>query len=147
MLQLANSSLGIQIRIGTWITRAANRISDTVVETNSRARSKIVPERLSMEKNDFVGYVGSADLHDARVTSILRSGSAAEVRLVAHNGREIKVCFSGVKNLIADKPEGMMIYGLTELKAESPYRRFAFTNWDEDDKRSLEILARDLKVE
>jgi hypothetical protein len=99
-----------------------------------------------MEENEFVGYVGNPDLHDAHVKSVLRSGSSAEVRLETQNGRELRICFSDVRSLVAEQPEGMMIYALTELKADPPYRRFVFTNWDEEDTRSLEVLAKDFKI-
>jgi hypothetical protein len=102
---------------------------------------------MSMKENDFVGYVGDADLHDAHISAVYRSGSSAEIRLLAHNGRELRVCFSDVKELTADRAEGMMIYALTELRADPPYRRFAFTNWDEEDTRGLEVLAKDIKIE
>jgi hypothetical protein len=100
-----------------------------------------------MKESDFVGYVGSANLHDSHVRSVSHAGSDVEVRLSTQDGREFTVRFSGVRNVSANEPEGMMIYALVELSAHPPGRRFVFANWDEEDHRTLEIVAADFKID
>jgi hypothetical protein len=100
-----------------------------------------------MENNDFIGYVGEADLHDACISSMCYTGEQADVILRAHNGRQVKVTFTGVNRVVSTQPLGMMIYALNEMRADPPYRRFVFTNWDEEETATLEIEARDFKIE
>ena len=99
-----------------------------------------------METKDFVAYVGNADFHDARVQTVCYEGEQAEVTLKSISGRELKVSFTGVKRFAANQPVGMMIYALNEMRADAPYRRFVFTNWDEEDPACLEVEARELSV-
>lgn len=35
----------------------------------------------------------------------------------------------------------MLLYSLSELSAEPPYRRFVFANWNDEDDAALEIDA------
>jgi hypothetical protein len=98
------------------------------------------------EKNDFVAYVGPADLHDAHILSIYYSGDQLRVTLQSHGGKKVEVLFSGVKRLRTTNPVGMMIYAVNEMRAERPLRRFVFANWDEEDTAYLELEAQDFAV-
>lgn len=39
----------------------------------------------------------------------------------------------------------MMVYSLSEMSHPPPFRCFVFVNWDENDPRYLEIVARDFR--
>lgn len=99
-----------------------------------------------MDKGDFVSYIGHADLHDARIVSVGYTGDQFKVVLRSPNGRELEICFTGVKGIIANQPVGMMIYALNEMRADAPFRRFVFTNWDEEDSARLELEAQKFTV-
>lgn len=53
--------------------------------------------------------------------------------------------FYDVQSVRENKPQGMMIYSLSEMSNPAPFRHFEFTNWDEDDPRYLGIVARDFR--
>lgn len=40
-----------------------------------------------------------------------------------------------------------MIYALSEMQGEAPYRYFIFTNWEEDDQATLEVEAMELSFQ
>ena len=69
-----------------------------------------------------------------------------DVLLEAEDGHRIRIHFSGVANVVANRPEGMTLYALTELKAQAPLRRFSFVNWDEKDDARLEVTAKDYQL-
>lgn len=94
-----------------------------------------------MSGTTFIAYVGDRDFHDAYIRSVSHAVDRVEVTLEAHNKRTIQVRFSGVRKVVAVHPEGMMIYALSEMRAEPPYRYFVFANWDEDDQATLEVEA------
>ena len=94
-----------------------------------------------MDPRNFVRHVGPHDVHDAKVVDVQRRGDAAIVRLESMEGRRIDITFTGVAEVRAVRPIGMMVYSLAELEAEPPQRRFAFLNWDEEGEQALEIVA------
>lgn len=99
-----------------------------------------------MGKNDSIAYVGQAELHDARIVSVCYTGDQLRVTLKPHDGKELQVSFTGVKGLTANQPVGMTIYALNEMRADAPFRRFVFTNWDEQDPACLDLEARDFTI-
>ena len=52
-----------------------------------------------------------------------------------------------MQSVDADQAEGMLLYSLSEMKSPPPYRKFVFTNSDDDDSARLEIVARGLQRE
>jgi hypothetical protein len=99
-----------------------------------------------MSGSPFVGYVGDADIHDGSVLAVEHRSSELRVRVRGASGRLLVVDFRGVHSVRANCPEGMMLYALSELTAEPPLRRFAFTNWDEDGEEYLEVDALTFEV-
>ena len=89
----------------------------------------------------FVGYVGDADFHDGSILGVEHQGSEVRIRVRGASGRVFVVGFGGVDALRPNRPEGMILYALSELCGEPPLRRFAFTNWDEDGEAYLEVDA------
>jgi hypothetical protein len=90
-------------------------------------------------------YVGHPDLHDGQVVTVSRRGSDVHVEVRGASGRIYEVAFSGVESLTQLRPEGMVLYALTEMPSEPPLRRFVFANWHEEDEACLEVEALDFR--
>jgi hypothetical protein len=100
----------------------------------------------AMPLDEFIGYVGESDFHDGHVLSVDHTGAEAIVRVQGGSGQEFLCTFEGVTTIRANRPVGMMLYALSELRAVAPLRRFVFANGDEDDDASLEIQATSVRV-
>lgn len=98
------------------------------------------------QSEDFVGYVGVPELHDGVIVRIQESGDGVQVSVRGDDGKLFTIAFSGVKNTSSNRPEGMILYGLAEMKRNSGDRKFVFLNWDESDGSKLEVIAADLSV-
>ncbi|WP_159882787.1 hypothetical protein [Paenibacillus puerhi] len=57
------------------------------------------------------------------------------------------VRFYGVKTIHSNRPIGMMLYAISEMKESQTLRRFIFGNWDERDDASFEIVAETVDYE
>jgi hypothetical protein len=99
-----------------------------------------------MSADEFIGYVGDPDFHDGSLVRVIVEPDLVRVVLRGASGQEYVVEFRGGKVVHSNRPEGMMIYALTEMKARSPARRFVFANWEEDDDATLEVEAEDVSV-
>ena len=93
-----------------------------------------------------IAYVGPPALHDGHLLAVARAGDRVTVRVRGADGREIALEFTGVTALSSVRPEGMLLYGLAELRGEGAARQFFFANWEEWDDAGLEITARDFRV-
>jgi hypothetical protein len=100
-----------------------------------------------MAESSFVGYVGDADFHDGSVLAVEQQGGIVRVRVCGASGRVFVVEFGGVRAVRAARPEGMLLYALSELSCERPLRRFAFTNWDDDSDAYLEVESETITVQ
>jgi hypothetical protein len=94
-----------------------------------------------LDQSGFRRYVGPADLHDAVVAAIGHNDDKLRVDVRTDQGRLLVLEFSGVTDVHAVRPVGMMLYALAEWKAEPPLRRFVFANWDDDDDATMVIVA------
>ena len=94
----------------------------------------------------FVRYVGISDFHDATVMRVDITDKRVEVVVRAFDGHEYAAVFDGVDDVQQHAPEGMTLHSVSELRAKPPLRRFVFTNWEENDPRSLSIVARDFCI-
>jgi hypothetical protein len=99
-----------------------------------------------MSEEVFVAYVGDPDIHDGHIVQVEKKDKRVRVLVRGFSGRRFWVEFSGVESVKSSRPEGMMLYSLSEMKAPAPLRRFVFTNWDEDDDAFLEIVAQDFVI-
>lgn len=97
-----------------------------------------------MDQESFVQYWYNEDVHDGRVHRLFHNSDELTVEIDTHDGRRVTFEFSGVESVIGHRPEGMLLYSLTEMKNTFPQRKFVFTNSNEDDEARLEIQARDL---
>ncbi len=94
---------------------------------------------------DFIAYIGDSDIHDGVVTGVEHIGGKASVTIESEEGRLLIVQFDGVKSVKANKPEGMKLYSLSEMK-HPENRLFVFTNWEDEDDAYLEVIAEDYKI-
>jgi hypothetical protein len=99
-----------------------------------------------MGNGEFLGYVGDPDIHDGRIAAVQQMGHVAYVTIDAACGRRFTLEFQGVESLNSNRAEGMTLYALGEMDGCPPLRRFVFSNWNEDDDASLEIIAREIAV-
>jgi hypothetical protein len=98
-----------------------------------------------VDKQSFLRYLSNDDVHDASVRAVTRNDNELRVVLQTADGRLLAFEFNDVQSLKMHRPEGMVLYSLSEMEASPPYRKFVFTNWDEEDDACLEILAREIK--
>ena len=95
-----------------------------------------------MNTSAFLGYIAEPDLHDGIILRVEKNGDELRVLVKAYDGRLHVITFLQVHSAEMHGPEGMMLYSLSEMTADPPYRRFEFTNWEEDDDRFLRVLAK-----
>jgi hypothetical protein len=88
----------------------------------------------------FIAYIGHPEIHDGIITDFKHQGTKASVMINAQSGRMLKIEFDGVVSVKANKPEGMLLYSLSEMK-HPEHRLFVFTNWEDEDDAYLEITA------
>ncbi len=100
----------------------------------------------AMTDRTFVRYVGNPDFHDGRIVDVQENAGAIRVQIRGASGRTYVAEFPGGRIVTSNRPVGMLLYGLSEMTGEPPFRRFAFANWDEEDDAALEIDATDLNV-
>lgn len=100
-----------------------------------------------MENSDFIGYVGNYKVHDSRVEKIINSGNDVTVLLRSQEGEIISVRFSSVQEIIEERPIGMILYAICEIKDIAPCRKFEFANTDEEDEASLIVVAHEYHIE
>jgi hypothetical protein len=93
----------------------------------------------------FIAYVGDPQIHDGVITDFEHQGAKASVTIKAQSGRILKIEFDGVISVKSNKPKGMMLYSLSEMR-HPEHRLFVFTNWEEEDDAYLEIIADSFKV-
>jgi hypothetical protein len=106
------------------------------------------------EDREFVGVVDGPVIHDSQILSVSEQDDSISVilRRRSHRGQKvgrasprIRVHFESVKDISARSEVGMIICSLAEMRGEAPWRRFVFTNWDDDDDAYLAILAQDVE--
>jgi hypothetical protein len=99
-----------------------------------------------MSESNLVPYVGDPDFHDGSIMSIEPEGEAVRVRLRGASGKIFPVESTGVREVRAKRPEGMLLYALCELASEMTTRRFVFANWDRESTATLQIDAEAMSI-
>ena len=90
--------------------------------------------------DDFIDYVGPSELHDAVIRRVETIQNTATVVVKAEDGHFFALHFSGVTYQKTQEPEGKSLYGLVEVQAIAPSRKFIFVDW-EDGSARLEIIS------
>ncbi|SHJ97179.1 hypothetical protein SAMN02745163_02959 [Clostridium cavendishii DSM 21758] len=96
-----------------------------------------------MDDKNFIRYIGDYRVHDSSIETILQNEDIIQVYLISNENEKIIVTFIDVKSMKSNRPEGMILYSISEMKEQPPFRKFIFVNWDEDNDASLEIIAKD----
>jgi len=109
-----------------------------------------------MTQPEFLRYIGDPDFHDGTILDVADVPTVAEypnpsagnrvVRVRGASGRIFNIEFHDVRAVRSCRPVGMLIYSLSELRCDPPYRRFVFANWNEDGEACLEIEARECAI-
>lgn len=94
-----------------------------------------------MSDASFVAYVGDPDFHDGSILAVEHQDDEFRVRVRGASGKVYVVTFNGVLAVRKNRPEGMLLYSLSEQRGDPPLRRFVFANWDDDSNSYLEIDA------
>jgi hypothetical protein len=97
-----------------------------------------------MENDSFVRYLDDPDVHDAVIERVIEQDTSLIVHIKAPDGRRFVFAFNGVRSVKKNRVGGMVLYSLSEIEESPPYRRFVFTNWDEEDEAHLEVIAREI---
>ncbi|MCY6372200.1 hypothetical protein [Clostridium ganghwense] len=100
-----------------------------------------------MHEESFVRYIGDYRVHDSRIKAIESDQNTLQVSLRSEDNEIIIVKFVGVKSVSSNRPEGMILYSISEMKEQSPFRKFVFVNWNDDDDASLEIISQDCIIQ
>jgi len=99
----------------------------------------------------FKAYVGDPDFHDGAIVQVRRESHELVVEIEGYSGAHYSVRFSGVKSVKSHRPEGMVLYALSEMEDEAPSRSFHFANSRQPDEEGgdsvLEITAQNCSVE
>ncbi|MCG8498898.1 MAG: hypothetical protein MJB12_00615 [Firmicutes bacterium] len=61
-------------------------------------------------------------MHDGVIKRVLRESDEVKVIMESIDKEGISIEFFGVKSIESFKPEGMMLYGICEVKTEEPFR-------------------------
>ncbi|WP_426451962.1 hypothetical protein ACP26L_07760 [Paenibacillus sp. S-38] len=101
---------------------------------------------MNTETEEFLAYIGDYRIHDSNVESILWENTLLSVTLKGYEGERIVIKFNGVQTINSNRPLGMMLYALSEMRINGPYRKFLFANWRDEDDASLEVIAEDVEV-
>lgn len=96
-----------------------------------------------MNNENFIGYIGDYRIHDSRVKAIKSDKDNIQVSLITEDKNIVIVTFIEAKSVKSKNAEDMIIYSISEMEEQLPFRKFVFVNWDEEDDSSLEIVARD----
>jgi hypothetical protein len=78
--------------------------------------------------------------------TVERENNTVRVRVRGANGKVFVVNFGRVRAVRVNRPEGMVLYALSELSAQPALRRFAFANWDDESSARLEVDAETITV-
>lgn len=97
-----------------------------------------------MAEKSFVRYWSSESVHDGKVRQVKQDSDRLRVLIETAEGRLVSFEFSGVQSVKQNRPEGMILYSLSEMEGIPPFRSFSFVNWDDDDESYLEVVAMEM---
>lgn len=99
-------------------------------------------------QDHFIRYIGTPSIHDAIIKHIRQTDNTIKVELLSYTKKLLTIEFTGVKSVLSNKPEGMILYSVSEMSCEVDLmRRFVFVNWDEENGSVLEIIADDFLIQ
>jgi hypothetical protein len=95
----------------------------------------------------FIQYIGDYRVHDGVIEDIFENNQSIEVVLRSIDQELLKVIFKDVKEVRQNKAKGMMLYSVSEMSEEQPFRQFVFTNWDDYGDAYLEVVAKSYEMQ
>ncbi|MBM7870715.1 hypothetical protein JOC70_002209 [Clostridium pascui] len=81
-----------------------------------------------MDNEKFIGYIGDYRIHDSKIKAIESDKANIQVSLISEDRESIIIKFVEVKSVKSNSPEGMIIYSISEMKEQLPFRKFVFVN-------------------
>ena len=99
-----------------------------------------------MSSPHFVGHINDPDIHDGAILKVQQSDTQVRVLVRSYEGQLYVFEFDQVESVKSVEPEGMMLYSLTEMLTAESFRRFVFTNWDEEGEGILEVVAQQIGI-
>lgn len=78
------------------------------------------------------------------VRRVHQENERLEVNIETAEGQSVTISFTRVQSVDAHQAEGMLLYSLSEMESPPPYRKFVFTNSEDDDSARLKIVAQGL---
>lgn len=100
-----------------------------------------------MNNEKFIGYIGDYRIHDSKIKAIESDKDSIQVSLISEDNEIIRVKFVEVKSVKSNNAESMILYSISEMEEQPPFRKFVFVNWDEEDDSSLEIVSQDCIIQ
>lgn len=94
-----------------------------------------------MTSEHFIKYIGDYRLHDCIIVEVKTEEDTTNVIVKSCEKEFIVLEFTGTKSLKHNRPEGMILYAISEMSEQSHYHKFVFVNSDEEDDAYLEITA------
>jgi hypothetical protein len=85
----------------------------------------------------FVQYIGDYRIHDGYIDDIVENQGRVEILIRSVNQELFKIVFYDVREVKSNKPKTMMIYSVSEMIEDEPFKLFVFVNWDEEDDAFL----------
>jgi hypothetical protein len=99
-----------------------------------------------LRHGEFIRYIGDYRVHDGVIEEIIEKPGSVTVVLRSIDQELIKFVFNEVKKVRANKAEGMMLYSISEMSEEEPFRCFVFTNWDDNSDAGYEVVAKGFRI-
>jgi hypothetical protein len=100
-----------------------------------------------MDNENFIRYIGDYRIHDSRLKAIEVIEDNIQVSLIGEDKEIIIIKFVEVKSVKSNNAKGMILYSISEMEEQLPFRKFVFVSWDEEDDSSLEIVAQDCIIQ
>jgi len=91
--------------------------------------------------NDRNEYIGSPEIHDGKIISLIKENDNLVVNIQSYEGKNFVIKFINIKEIKSNNPENMVLYGLVKENFKENLKKYIFSNWDEDGNQFLEIIA------
>ncbi|BFT74055.1 hypothetical protein [Paenibacillus sp. P36] len=101
---------------------------------------------MNTEENEFLTYIGDYRIHDSKIEGIFWEDTTLTVTLKSYEGGTIVIKFIRLQTVNANRPLGMILYAISELVKNGPYRKFRFANWRDEDDAFLEIISEGIEI-
>lgn len=99
-------------------------------------------------KDQFIRYAGPSEIHDSTFLGFRKAqDDSFIVDLKTYEGADLSIQFLGVSDVNHSKPEGMIVYSLSEVFWPGDMKRYVFVNSDESSPSLFEITCKEIKTQ